>query len=125
MVGRLQPRFVHLVKAYLGEHDITQKALAEKLEIPESHLSNLLKFNETGYRRTLSCNYIYTFLAHEVFRMDEIYDEKPESAREKEAWQIMNCLSDRPLQRKIAILKDRGFDLHTVLDGLIKSTDPR
>lgn len=124
MIGRLQSRFVHLVKAYLGANDMTQKDLANKLHIPESHLSNLMTFNSDGYKRVLSCNYTYSFLMNEVFAMNDIYDGKPESPREEECWQVMEVLGDRVLQKKIATLKRRGFNLNAVLDGLLKSTEP-
>lgn len=125
MLGRLQPRFVHLVKTYLGKHDLSQKELADVVDIPEPHISNLMTFNGNGYKRVLSCNYLYTFIVHEVIRMEEIYDGNPQTTREKEAWQVLKCLGDRPLQRKIAKLKERGFDLDAVLDGLLKSTEPK
>ncbi len=86
-IQRLQPRFQDLLRKFLDEEwkGKTRTALAEKVGVHKSHITNLLKKDKGA--RTLTATYIEKFIRGGVFTVDDIYDGKPESDREKFFWE--------------------------------------
>ena len=126
ILSRLQPRFVALVRDYLQKHDITQKELARRLEMPEPNLSNLLTQNGRGkYIRDPSAHYLIPFVMRGIFRVDQIYDGMPESKREDWWWDAAKCLENHKLLEKIGRAKSLGLTdsmIENFVDAFIAGT---
>ena len=121
MLTRLQPKFVQLVHAIMDRENLTQKQLASMMEIPEPNLSNLLTIDEsTGtYKRKLSSTYLTPFFKKRKITVNEIYDKKPETAREVIYWKESVVIDDQDLVNIIVELGDNGLDVKAMLKSYL------
>lgn len=109
-LDRIQNSFIHLTNRYMKEHDLSQKELAKIVKIPASCLSQYMTKN-----RKISAQTIYPFLIKEVFLVNEIYDNKPDSKREEEFWAIASLRQKKGLLRAILDVQEIGDDPETIL----------
>lgn len=80
-LSRIQPAFIKKAMEYLSEHDMTKKALAEKIGQHQSICNDLL-----NNKRGLSALYLLPYLQGGIMVASEIYDGKPETDRERRWW---------------------------------------
>jgi len=117
MLTRVQPKFVQLVRAIMDSQNLTQKQLAQILDIPEPNLSNLMKIDpDTGlYKRKLSNTYLSPFFKKRLIKVPEIFDGKPETDRETRYWKSARVIQDDEMADLIADLEDDGVDVKAML----------
>ena len=120
LIPRLQSRFIELILDYKSRHKISQQEIAKIVGTPPSTISNL----KTG-DRILSASYILKFINKGIFRVDDIYDGKPESSREIEFWELARLAEIKPLSKKIAYARELGLDIEAFLDGYIYSVEKK
>lgn len=80
-LSRLQPAFIRKANEYMAEHDMTKKALAEKINQHQSICNDLLN-NQRG----LSALYLLPYLDGGIMTANEIYDGKPQTEKERRWW---------------------------------------
>lgn len=114
-VGRLQERFIALCWNWMGQNQTDKNGLARKVDLPHSRISELL-----GRSRVLTMYYVSLFIRRGVFTVADIYDNKPETAEEREEWEILKQLEDRELQEAI-LLALRGTLTRPTLIELLKT----
>lgn len=123
LIPRLQNRFFELVDIYLQKNDINQKQLAEMVGIKQSHLSALKPNAKKKSKRILSMNYIFKFILKGVFRMEDIYDGKAKSEREKEAWELCELCENIPFLKKINKASKLGCDIEGYVNGFLQGVE--
>jgi len=68
-------------------------------------------------------NYVFKFILKGVFRMDDIYDGKPESDREVEGWELCELCENIPLLKLINRARKRGCDIEGYAKGYLQAVE--
>jgi len=117
MLQRLQPRFKHLIEIYQGKTGKDQKTIASDVGLPASRLSGLLTESTK-----LSATYLEPFIWGGVIKVADIYDGKPETAKEVEFWKRMSYAERTDLTDLMVRLENAGKDPKRVmLEALIEA----
>jgi len=111
VLDRLQTKFASLVERYMDENGLNQGELANQIGIQRTHLNLLL-----SGKRQLSAYYVFNFIRCGVFKVDQLYDGKSETAREKDFWSTAREAENIALLSRIAKLREKGIDVNGLLD---------
>ena len=113
VLERLHKKFVELVKNYINQQNINQGELADEVGLQRTHLNLLL-----SGKRPLSGYYIFMFLKAGIFTVNDIYDGKADSDRERDFWKGASEITNMALLVKIAKLREQGIDVEAVLNAM-------
>ena len=111
IIDRLQGRFEVLINKYLEKEGISKGDLARIVGIQQTHLSLLLH-----RKRPLSGYYLFQFIRSGIFKVADIYDNKPESEREADFWRMASEAENISLLNRIAKIRAKGVDVNGLLD---------
>jgi hypothetical protein len=106
LLTRLQTKFIKLVQEYLRKTDMSQGALAGIVGMQRSHLNALLH----GHR-PLSAYYLLKFTRKGIFAVKAIKDEKADSLREYDFWEMAEESENIDFLKRVAKLRKRGIDI--------------
>jgi len=102
LLKRLQPRFIGLIREIQSKNNLTQRELAKRLGIQETHFSAIL-----ANRMPLSTTYVGSCIWGGFLTVEQIYDEQSASQKETEWWTQMRLVQRRTLEARLQRLADK------------------
>lgn len=112
-LNRLHPRFTKLVKKYMQNNNLSQVELAKLVQLQRTHVNALLNGG-----RALTAYYLFKFIIKGVINVADIYDNKPQSEREKGFWETATEAENIALLRRIARMRKKGINVEAILDAV-------